>query len=70
MKLLEKYANLPEAYLVKGMLESNGIPVVVQADALAQIFPGPAGGGMGFISLYVPEDDLDVARQLISNHKS
>ncbi len=52
------------------MLESNGIPVVVQADALSQIFPGPAGGGMGFISLYVPEDDLDVARQLISNHKS
>ena len=44
MKLLEKYANLPEAYLVKGMLESNGIPVVVQADALSQIFPGPAGG--------------------------
>jgi len=70
MKLLEKYANLPEAYLVKVMLESNGIPVVVQADALSQIFPGPAGGGMGFISLYVQEDDLDVARQLISNHKS
>lgn len=64
MKLLNSYANMPEAYLDKGMLESHGIPAVVQANALSQIFPAP-GAGMGSIDLFVPEDKFEEAQKLI-----
>ena len=41
------------------------IPAVVQADALSQIFPGPAGAGLGTIKLFVPEKDMAMASSLL-----
>lgn len=65
MEMINTYDSLPLAYIDKGMLESNGIPAVVQADALSQIFPGPAGAGLGTIKLFVPEKDMAIASSLL-----
>lgn len=64
MKLLNEYNSVQEAYIDKGLLESNGIPAVVQEDSLSELFP-PSGFGFGKISLYVPDNNYDKAKELI-----
>ena len=49
---------IPEGLLVKGLLESAGIPVVDKGMA-----EGPYR--MGPVDLWVPEEDLDEAKALI-----
>lgn len=67
MTLLKNYSFLQKAYIDKGMLESNGIPVVVQTDALSQLFPGSSLAGS--IGLYVPEEDVEKAWRLLDESK-
>jgi ribonuclease-3 len=56
-----------EASLVRGLLETHGIPVVVSAEVIRSIFPAPASD-QGDVRLSVPADDAEEARRLIESY--
>ena len=67
MVLLQEYDTPQEAYIVKGMLEANGIEAYVSEDVASSVFPAP-DAGTGSTSLYVEEKDLDEAVRLLKAH--
>lgn len=60
---LDVFESPQEANIVKGMLESNGIPAFVQDgnNLYVPVFNG--------VSIYVNERDLEKARQLLKSHR-
>lgn len=64
MTVVNQYSEQTRAYIDRGFLESQGIPAVVQADAMSEIFPAP-GSGSGSIYLLVPDKDAEKAEQLL-----
>jgi hypothetical protein len=63
---LAEYGREEQARLVAGRLETEGIPVTLSPDQLADIYgPGTSAFLGKGIELYVPEDRLLQARQLI-----
>lgn len=59
---LVTYSTPEEAYIVKGMLESNGIPALVRNEnnLYVPVFDG--------VSVVVFEKDLEKARKLLDEH--
>ena len=57
-----------EAKVVRGLLETHGIPVMMSAEALRTIFPAPATG-QGDVRLTVPAELADEAREIIESHR-
>lgn len=64
MRLLNQYSNETEAYIDKGMLESNGIKCEIISNAMSDIFPAP-GAGNGSIDLYVDDNQFKEAEELL-----
>lgn len=54
----------PQAYLVKGQLEQEGIPVLLQYEAAGRVF-GLTVDGMGAHRLLVPESLAEEAREIL-----
>ncbi len=53
-----------EAEMIKGLLESGGIPVIVRSSKVA---PYPVNiGRMGEIKILVREEDKDTAKEVIT----
>ncbi|MDE6008745.1 MAG: DUF2007 domain-containing protein [Muribaculaceae bacterium] len=59
---LATYSTLSEAYIVKGMLEANGIPALVRNEnnLYVPVFDG--------VSVMVFEKDLERAKKLLEEH--
>jgi ribonuclease-3 len=57
-----------EAQVVRGLLETHGIPVMTSAEALRAIFPAPATA-QGDVRLSVPAELAAEARQIIESHR-
>ncbi|MDE6444302.1 MAG: DUF2007 domain-containing protein [Muribaculaceae bacterium] len=59
---LATYSTLAEAYIIKGMLEANGIPALVRNEnnLYVPIFDG--------VSVMVFEKDFDKAKKLLEEH--
>lgn len=53
------------ASIIKGMLESAGIAVVLRDGGVPSVYPGVAG--LGEIDVLVPDEDLQLARDLIAS---
>ncbi len=64
MTLLQEYDTPQEAYIVKGMLEANGIETYVSESGMSSVFPAP-DSGTGTTSLYVAANMADKARKLL-----
>lgn len=62
MVTLSSYPSLPDAAIVKGMLEANGIPAVLSDNNNPYV---PVFGG---VDLLVNDADYDRARQLLEMH--
>ena len=62
MEVLDNYPNIEEAMIIKGMLESNDIPCMVEDDNNLYV---PVFGG---VTIYVREEDLQRARDLLASH--
>jgi ribonuclease-3 len=56
-----------EASLVRGLLETHGIPVLQSAEAFRSIFPAPASD-QGDVRLTVPVEHAEEARRLIESY--
>ena len=62
MVILENYPDMMQASIVQGMLEANGIQCVISDQNNLYV---PVFGG---VSLLVPENELERARQLLKQH--
>lgn len=63
--ILDKFIDLAEAYIIKGMLESNGIPCVVDGSVLSSVYP--ANLEFSMVRLLVRRRDMIMAKSLIEN---
>jgi hypothetical protein len=54
----------PEAYIIKGKLETEGIPVLLKYESAGRVF-GITVDGLGEIQVQVPENMLEIARKII-----
>lgn len=59
-----EFSTAPEAHIAAGMLEDNGIPVMVGPDRMATIYGG--GSTWAPVTLSVSEADLERAQQLLA----
>jgi hypothetical protein len=59
-------ANLMEAQVVKGRLESEGIPALVRGEALGAIY-GLTTGGLAAADVLVPAALAEKARQILDD---
>jgi len=57
-------ASLPEAYVIKGKLETEGIPVLLRYESGSTVF-GLVGGALGSVEVQVPEPLAERARRLL-----
>ncbi len=57
---------LPEAHIIKGLLESNEIPVRLEYEAIGQIY-GLTVDGLGQVKILVPEEFFEEAESLLEN---
>ncbi|MBN1446217.1 MAG: DUF2007 domain-containing protein [Candidatus Omnitrophica bacterium] len=53
-----------EAFIIKGLLESEGIPVFIQQEAIGKAY-GMTLDGLGQIKILVPAERKDEAEQLL-----
>lgn len=56
--------SLPEAYVIKGKLETEDIPVLLRYESGATVF-GLVGGGLGSVEVQVPRPLEERARTLL-----
>ena len=61
----DKYESAFEANLIKGVLESNGVPAGVLEDGYANTVL--RGFSAGAVRLLVREDDLERAREILAS---
>ncbi len=64
MVVVFKAAGLPKAELVRGLLESEDIPVHLQYESAGPVY-GLTVDGLGEVKVCVPEAFADEARQLL-----
>lgn len=63
--LLNEYYSDAEAYIAKGVLETNGIPCVINNEIMSSVYPITVTT-LGAIRLMVFERDLETARELLN----
>ena len=63
--LLNEYYSDAEAYIAKGVLETNGIPCVINNEIMSSVYPITITS-LGAIRLMVFERDLEAARALLN----
>lgn len=59
-------ANLMEAHVVKGRLESEGIPAIIRGEALAAIY-GLTAGNLAVAKVLVPAPLADKATEILTH---
>lgn len=63
--LLKEYYSDAEAYIDKGVLETNGIPCIINNEIMSSVYPITITT-LGAIRLLVFERDLETARGLLN----
>lgn len=67
MKTVATFPDTPSASIVKGMLESNGIPSAIDNQAMSSLYPAPMSGSWN-VTLLVNDEDYDRAIALLEAH--
>jgi len=57
-------SGLLQAEIIKGKLETNGIPVLLEYESLGPVM-GLTLDGLGQVRVLVPEDQAEIARALL-----
>lgn len=60
----DSYTNISDAYMTKGILETNGVPCVVNGQLMSTLYFGVPGLDS---RLYVRRKDLEMARKIIES---
>ena len=64
-----KAAGEVEAYVIKGLLESNDIPCIFQSQTGPSVYMF-VGSGLGEIKILVKPEDAEAAQQLLEGDKN
>ncbi len=62
--VLNEYFTDAEAYIAKGVLETNGIPCVINNEIMSSIYPLPVSS-VGGVRLLVFRQDFEAAQSLL-----
>ena len=54
----------PEAHIIKGKLETEGIPVILKYESAGPVI-GIIIDGLGQVKVQVPEDMVDIAKKIL-----
>ena len=60
-------SGLGEAYIIKGRLESEGIPVKLSYEAISKIY-GFTVDGLGEVYIMVPDEDVERATDILNSY--
>lgn len=63
--LLKEFGDIAEAYIVKGVLETNGVLCIVDNEILSSVYPLPVSPFA--IRLMVRRCDIELARDILSS---
>lgn len=68
--LIEIYvtSGLLQAEIIKGKLEANGVPVLLEYESLGPVM-GLTLDGLGQVRVLVPEDQAEIARALLEEYE-
>lgn len=66
MKTVATFATVADASIVKGMLESNGIPCMIDNQAMSSLYPTPMSDAWD-VSLKVNDSDYEKACKLMKD---
>lgn len=64
--LLNSYSDLAEAYMVKGVLETNGIECVIRNENISSVYPVTMIA-WGQIDVMVRQSDINQARAILES---
>ena len=64
---IASFSSPEEAYIVKGMLESNGIPVELSNATISSVYP--MTDTWAPVELMVPDTAAEKARSLMADHR-
>lgn len=67
MKTVATFSDPMTASIAKGMLESHGIPSIIDNQAMNSLYPAPMAG-VSEVSLSVNDRDFDRAAKLLNEH--
>lgn len=65
-ELYNTYSNISDAYIVKGVLETNGIKCFIEGDQLSSVYPSQLS--FSGIRLFIRRADFLIANQLLSEN--
>ena len=65
LAVLDVVSSAPEAEIIRGLLQTEGIPAVVRQTTVGAAMAGGLPGGGGMFEILVPEASLNRARRLI-----
>ncbi len=63
----DSYTNIADAYIAKGILETNGVPCVINGQLMSTLYFGVPGIDP---RLYVRRKDLELARRIMESQPS
>ncbi len=63
----DSYTNIADAYIAKGILETNGVPCVINGQLMSTLYFGVPGIDP---RLYVRHKDLELARRIMESQPS
>lgn len=64
--LLEEFVNLADAHIAKGVLETNGVPCIIDNEIMSSVYPLTITP-LGAIRLMVRRCDVETARRILSS---
>lgn len=62
--LFGSFYNDVEAYILKGVLETNGIPCVINNELMSTVYPLPVSD-VGSINVLIPADMVKLAEEIM-----
>lgn len=65
--LFKTYSTLPEAWIVKNILDQNGIPCFLANECFAQLYPLYGTSDVGGVQLHLFEKDIVKAEDVLKN---
>ena len=66
LKEVHKVWGQTEAEIIKGFLESQGVPCLLQGRIYQSLYPFDVDG-LGEIKIFTSEEDYDLAKELLEN---
>ena len=69
-EILDTVAGSLQAEIIRGLLEANDIPVILTQEGIGRSVYPVVIGPLANIQILIPQKNIELARQLLSEYKS